>query len=68
MFVKEFTKASRQIYKLISMNPQISIAKMAEFMGISTRQLQKYMKRLQELHKIVRVGSKTSGYWKIVGE
>ncbi|MBQ2884889.1 MAG: AAA family ATPase, partial [Alphaproteobacteria bacterium] len=36
-FTKEFIKASRQIYKLISMNPHISTAKMAESMGLSTR-------------------------------
>ena len=42
-FTKEFTKASRHIYKLVSMNPQISIAKMAESMGLSTRHVQKYL-------------------------
>ena len=67
-FTKEFTKASRQIYKLISMNPQISIAKMAESMGLSTRQVQKYVKRLQELHKVARIGSRKVGEWKIIDE
>ena len=67
-FTKEFTKASRQIYKLISMNPQISIAKMAESMGLSTRQVQKYVKRLQELHKIARIGGRKAGEWKIIDE
>ena len=50
------------------MNPQISIAKMAEFMGISTRKLQKYIKRLQELHKVARVGGCKMGEWKIIDE
>ena len=68
VFTKEFTKASRQIYKLISMNPQISIAKMAESMGLSTRQVQKYVKRLQELHKVARIGSRKVGEWKIIDE
>ena len=67
-FTKEFTKASRQIYKLISMSPQISIAKMAESMGLSTRQVQKYVKRLQELHKIARIGGRKAGEWKIIDE
>ena len=67
-FTKEFTKASRQIYKLISMNPQISIAKMAESMGLSTRQVQKYVKRLQELHKVARIGGRKAGEWKIIDE
>jgi len=67
-FAKEFVKASRQIYKLISQNPQISAVQMAENMGLSTRQVQKYLKRLQELGKITRVGGRKMGEWKIIDE
>lgn len=62
--VKEFAKASCQIYKLISQNPQISAVQMAENVGLSTRQVQKYLKRLQELGKITRVGGRKIGEWK----
>ncbi len=65
-FAKEFVKASRQIYKLISQNSQISAVQMAENMGLSTRQVQKYLKRLQELGKIIRVGGRKIGEWKII--
>lgn len=65
-FAKEFVKASRQIYKLISQNPQISAVQMAENIGLSTRQVQKYLKRLQELGKITRVGGRKIGEWKII--
>ena len=34
-FAKEFIKASRQIYKLISQNPQINAVQMADSMGLS---------------------------------
>ena len=68
VFTKEFIKASRQIYKLISMNPHISTAKMAESMGLSTRQVLKYIKRLQELHKVARIGGRKTGEWKIIDE
>ena len=67
-FAKEFVKASRQIYKLISQNPQTNAAQMAENMGISARQVQKYLKRLQELKKITRVGGRKFGKWKIIDE
>ena len=67
-FTKEFVKASRQIYKLISQNPQISAEQMAENVGLSTRQVQKYLKRLQELDKITRVGGRKMGEWKIIDE
>jgi ATP-dependent DNA helicase RecG len=67
-FVKEFIKATRQIYKLISQNPHITAAQMSENMGLSARQVQKYLKRLQESKKIVRVGGRKIGEWKIVDE
>ena len=67
-FTKEFIKASRQIYKLISMNPKVSTAQMAESMGLSTRQVLKYLKRLQDLGKIARVGGRKMGEWKIIDE
>ena len=67
-FAKEFVKASRQIYRLISQNPQVSAALMAESMGLSARQIQKYLKRLQELGKIARVGGRKMGVWKIIDE
>ena len=40
-FAKEFVKASRKIYKLISQNPHISAAQIAESIGLSPRQVQK---------------------------
>ena len=67
-FTKEFIKASRQIYKLISTNPKVSTAQMAESMGLSTRQVLKYIKRLQDLHKIARIGGRKTGEWKIIDE
>ena len=67
-FTKEFIKASRQIYKLISTNPKVSTVQMAESMGLSTRQVLKYIKRLQDLHKIARVGGRKIGEWKIIDE
>lgn len=67
-FSKEFIKASRQIYKQISMNPKVNTIQMADSMGLSTRQVLKYLKRLQELGKIARVGGRKMGEWKIIDE
>lgn len=50
-FGKEFVKATRQIYKLISQNPKINATQIAASIGLSTRQVQKYMRRLQDLKK-----------------
>ncbi len=70
-FVKErkkFVKASRQIYKLITLNPQINAVQMAEKMNITSRQVQKYIRLLQEQKKIARIGGRKLGYWKIIDE
>ena len=45
-FRKEFLKAQRMIYKMISSNPGITIAEMAVNIGVSDRQVRKYLKRI----------------------
>lgn len=65
-FVKEFVKAQRRIYKLISTNPQINIAAITENLGVSTRQVQKYLRRLTELQLIAREGGRKNGFWRIL--
>ena len=65
---KEFAKAQRQIYKLISQMPQISAAQMSENMGISLRQVQRYLKQLSDQNLIVREGGRKNGVWKIVDD
>lgn len=62
---KEFIKASRQIYKIISQNPKVNTTQMAEKMNCSMRQIQRYLKRLQETKKIARIGGRKEGVWKI---
>ena len=65
---KEFIKAKRGIYKLISSNPKTTTVQMAEKLNISTRQVQKYLKRLTEQNLIVREGNRINGSWKILDE
>ena len=65
---KEFVKAQRQIYKLISQKPQINATQMAENMGISLRQVQRYLKQLSELNLIVREGGRKNVFWKILDD
>lgn len=65
---KEFLKASRQIYNLISANPRITTIQMAEKLKISQRQVQKYLKRLQEAEKVARFGSRKNSEWRIIDE
>ena len=67
-FRKEFVKAQRVIYRLISSNPGATTAQMAEVLDVSTRQVQKYLKRLTELKLIVREGNRLNGSWKILDD
>ena len=65
-FRKEFVKAQRVIYKLISSNPKVTTAQIAEKLNVSIRQVQKYLKRLVELGLIIKEGSRKNGSWKIL--
>ena len=65
---KEFVKAQRQIYKLIPQMPQINATQMSENMGVSLRQVQRYLKQLSDLNLIVREGGRKKGIWKILDE
>ena len=67
-FRKEFLSAQRGIYKLISSNPHITIVGMAKELGVSDRQIKKYLQRLTELKLIERQGGRKNGLWKITDE
>lgn len=41
---------------------------MAEKIGVSSRQVQKYLKQLSDLHLIVREGGRKNGIWKILDD
>lgn len=65
---KEFLRASRLIYKLISKNAQVTANEIAKHLNLSERQVQKYMKRLQDQHRIERVGGRKTGFWRIIDD
>ena len=65
-FRKEFLKAQRMIYKMISANPGITIAEMATNIGVSDRQVRKYLKRMTDMKFIVREGGRKNGTWRII--
>ena len=46
--------------------PQITIPQLAQFLNVNTRTIERYIKELREEGKIVREGSKKSGFWKII--
>ena len=63
---KEFLKVKRMIYKMVSTNPQITVAKMSVTIGVSDRQVRKYIKKMTDLNLIIREGGRKNGSWKII--
>ena len=67
-FTKEYRNAQRQIYRLVSSNPKTTIKEMAEKMGVSERQIKKYIKRFTENGLLKREGGSKLGHWVITDE
>lgn len=63
---KEFLKVKRMIYKMVSTNPQITVARMSVTIGLSDRQVRKYIKKMTDLNLIIREGGRKNGSWKII--
>lgn len=63
---KEFLRVKRMIYKMVSTNPQITVAKMSVTIGLSDRQVRKYIKKMTDLNLIIREGGRKNGSWKII--
>ena len=53
---------------MVSTNPQITVAKMTVTIGLSDRQVRKYIKKLTDLNLIIREGGRKNGSWKIIDE
>ena len=67
-FTKEFVKAQREIYRCISKSPNVTREEISKQIGLSVRQIQKYMKRLSDLGMIKREGGRKNGRWIITDE
>ena len=63
---KEFLRVKRMIYKMVSTNPQITVARMSVTIGLSDRQVRKYIKKMTDLNLIIREGGRKNGSWKII--
>jgi len=66
---RETTKLNdtqKRIISLIQSNKDITQAEISEQLNVTTRTVERNMKKLQENNIINRVGSYTQGYWEIV--
>ena len=65
---KDYPKITQSILEMIKQHPNITIKRLSEGMALSEKTIKNRLALLKKEGLIVRVGSKTSGYWKIVGE
>lgn len=56
-------KSSDKIYGIISENPSVTISELSEKLGISTRAVEKQLKKLKDKGYIKREGGRKSGFW-----
>ena len=59
-------ESSEKIIELIKNDPNISAAAIAEQIGVSSRAVEKQLKKLRDENLIRRVGPDKGGHWEIV--
>lgn len=64
----DLNDTQQKIVKLLSENPQLSAAKLAEKIGVASRNIENNIKMLKEYGILIRHGSPKKGYWEIVDE
>jgi Fic family protein len=62
--VGNLTENQKKILELIEKNNRISAAKLADFVGISTRKIEENIAKLKQQGLLERIGG-TRGYWKL---
>ena len=62
-FRKEFLKAKEIIYSMILAKPETTTGDMAAKIGVSDRQVRKYIKKLTDLGLLKREGGRKHGHW-----
>ena len=64
--VKRLNKLDIEVLQLLKKNPIYTIEKIAQKTDKTTRTVQRTLNKLKEVGKVVRIGNKVSGYWKVI--
>ena len=64
----DLNDTQQKIVKLLSENPQLSAVKLADKIGVASRNIENNIKMLKEYGILIRHGSPKNGYWEIVDE
>ena len=62
---KTSEKTSEKILSALRNNPQLTIAELADSLGVTTRTVERNLKKLQDENNLSRVGHDKGGYWKV---
>ena len=63
---EDLSGTQKQILELLSKDTRLSAKKMAEIIGISSRNIEANIRKLKKFGILVRHGSPKNGYWEIV--
>lgn len=61
----ELNNTQQEIVRLLWENNQLSAAKLAENIGIASRNIETNIKKLKDMGLLVRHGSPKNGYWEV---
>lgn len=64
----DLNDTKQKIIKLLSEDHQLSAVKLAEKIGIVSRNIENNIKKLKEYGILIRHGSPKNGYWEIIDE
>ena len=64
---KRTKRVSLSILEYVAENPETTIPELAEITGVSTRSVERNIKKLQDAGKLRRVGPAKGGHWKVLG-
>ena len=62
----DLNNTQQKIIKLLSEDHQLSAVKLAEKIGVASRNIENNIKKLKEYGILIRHGSPKNGYWEIV--
>lgn len=63
---KASEKTSEKIISFIKDDAEITIERLAEYCGVTTRSIERNLNKLQERNKIKRVGPAKGGHWEVI--
>ena len=63
---KSSGKSSEFILSILKKSPRSTVPEIAENIGISTRAVEKQIKKLRESGKLLRKGGRKTGHWEIL--